>query len=96
MSSDVTFYSNPLITLFYNTYPTALVYVVYFILKLLILRMVQDHCRWPDKKYHIISPPPVARKPPAESKAAKQGRKSVESILVIAEDSEGQGHASET
>ncbi len=39
-------------------------------------------CRWPDKKYIIICPPPVARKPPSETKAAKQGRKSVQPALA--------------
>ena len=40
-------------------------------------------CRWPDKKYVIICPPPVPRKTPSEAKEAKRANKFAESTVTI-------------
>ena len=66
------------ICLYYVCYFSVLVYVFHCWGYLFYLWF-----RWPDKKYIIICPPPVPRKPPSETKAAKQGRKSLEAFITV-------------
>ncbi len=67
---------NDLFLFVYITYTTYVAYTIFVYLLYLL-------CRWPDKKYVIICPPPVARKPPSEVKESKQAKRFAEPIIEI-------------